>query len=67
MSGVAWLYAIQEPAQDIFAIPVPPSPLVSQPPRRARVRWSRRLVLRLANLGAWAMLGAVLYATGMFQ
>jgi hypothetical protein len=66
-SNIAFLWAIEEPSGDVFAIPLPPAPLESQQPRRARVRWSRRLVLGLGNLAAWAILGGILCAIGVFR
>ena len=57
-SKVVFAWAIKEPSADIFVIPTPPAPF--RPTAAGRMSWSRRLILRLANLAAWATLGAIL-------
>jgi hypothetical protein len=61
-SNVVFAWAIEEPSADIFSIPATPTP--PRPSEAARMRWSRRLVLRVANLGAWATLAAILALIG---
>ena len=61
-SNVVFAWAIEEPSADIFAIPAPPTP--SRPSEAVRMRWSRRLVLGFANLGAWATLAAIVALIG---
>jgi hypothetical protein len=61
-SNVVFAWAIEEPSADIFAIPAPPMP--PRPFEATRIHWSRRLVLGVANLGAWATLAAILTLIG---
>ncbi len=62
MAQVAWLYAIEEPAEDIFSIPPPPYPVAHR--RNGRCASSRRQVHGAATLAAGGLLGAILALIG---
>ena len=59
MAAVTWLFAVEEPADDVFSIPCPPVP-VRPSPRRGRVHWSRRLVLGLSLNSVCTSLAAIM-------
>ena len=64
-ANVAWLYAIEEPAEDIFSIPSPPFPVAHH--RNGRCSWSRRLVHAAVTLAAGGLLGAILALIGVVR